>query len=67
MEGQTHERSGHVLREGDTVFMTIMAANRDPRVFDQLDRLVWTARRTLISPSAWVTTSAWVRRCRPLR
>jgi cytochrome P450 len=37
---ETHERSGHVLREGDTVFMTIMAANRDPRVFDQPDRLV---------------------------
>lgn len=37
---QTHERSGHLLREGDTVFMTIMAANRDPRVFDQPDRLV---------------------------
>lgn len=37
---ETHERSGHVLHEGDTVFMTIMAANRDPRVFDQPDRLV---------------------------
>lgn len=37
---ETHERSGHVLQEGDTVFMTIMAANRDPRVFDEPDRLV---------------------------
>lgn len=37
---ETHERGGHLLREGDTVFMTILAANRDPRVFHEPDRLM---------------------------
>lgn len=36
----THERGGHVMNEGDTVFMTILAANRDPRVFPDPDRLI---------------------------
>ena len=40
---ETHERGGHELVEGDSVFMGIIGANRDPEVFDdpavlQLDR-----------------------------
>lgn len=36
---ETHVRCGHQLEAGDTVFMTILAANHDPRVFDDPDRL----------------------------
>lgn len=34
-----HEFAGHRVKAGDAVFLTIMAANRDPRVFDEPDRL----------------------------
>lgn len=37
---ETHERHGHEFREGQTVFLGILAANRDPRVFPDADRLV---------------------------
>jgi cytochrome P450 len=36
---ETHERSGQKLEAGDTVFMTILGANHDPRIFDDPDRL----------------------------
>lgn len=34
-----HEFGGQAAKTGEAVFLTIMAANRDPRVFDQPDRL----------------------------
>jgi cytochrome P450 len=34
-----HDRHGHHFEVGQSVFFTILAANRDPRVFDQPDRL----------------------------
>ena len=34
-----HEFGGRSVKTGEAVFLTIMAANRDPRVFDQPDRL----------------------------
>ncbi len=37
---EDHERGGHHLRRGDNVFLTILAANRDPAVFDRPDDLV---------------------------
>lgn len=37
---ETHERHGTTFRQGDAVFMAILAANRDPRLFDDADRLV---------------------------
>lgn len=35
-----HERSGRRLEEGQAVFMVIIGANRDPRVFEDPSRLV---------------------------
>ena len=37
---KSHDRDGHAFEEGQSVFMTILAANRDPRVFDDPDQLV---------------------------
>lgn len=37
---ETHERDGSTFEEGQTVFMAILAANRDPRVFADANRLV---------------------------
>ena len=37
---EAHDRDGRAFEEGQAVFMTILAANRDPRVFDDPDRLV---------------------------
>jgi cytochrome P450 len=37
---EPHDRDGRAFEVGQTVFMTILAANRDPRVFDRPDRLV---------------------------
>jgi len=37
---EPHERHGKAFDTGQTVFMAILAANRDPRVFDEADRLV---------------------------
>ena len=36
---EPHERNGCLFEPGQAVFFTILAANRDPRVFDQPDRL----------------------------
>lgn len=36
---EDHQRGEHDLRAGDSVLMGILAANRDPRVFDEPDRL----------------------------
>jgi cytochrome P450 len=36
---ETHERSGQQLAAGDSVFMTILGANHDPRTFEDPDRL----------------------------
>jgi cytochrome P450 len=36
---EPHDRHGHPFELGQAVFFTILAANRDPRVFDQPDRL----------------------------
>jgi len=36
---EQHERHGHAFEVGQAVFMGILAANRDPRVFDAPDRL----------------------------
>lgn len=38
----THERGGRTLRAGDAVFLAIPAANRDPAVFADADRLQLT-------------------------
>lgn len=35
-----HDRDGHAFEEGQAVFLTILAANRDPRVFDRPDEIV---------------------------
>ncbi|MEZ5280339.1 MAG: cytochrome P450 [Acidimicrobiales bacterium] len=40
MVAERHERGGHVLDEGQAVFMGIIGANRDPRVFDRPDEVV---------------------------
>lgn len=37
---EPHERHGKQFETGQAVFMGILAANRDPRVFDDADRLV---------------------------
>ena len=37
---QSHDRDGRPFEQGQAVFMTILAANRDPRVFPDADRLV---------------------------
>jgi len=37
---ETHERDGSTFEAGQTVFMAILAANRDPRVFSDANRLV---------------------------
>ena len=37
---ESHERHGKWFEQGQAVFMTILAANRDRRVFDEADRLV---------------------------
>lgn len=37
---EAHERHGRPFDEGQAVFMGILAANRDPRVFDDPERLV---------------------------
>ncbi len=37
---ETHERDGSTFEAGQTVFMAILAANRDPRVFADANRLV---------------------------
>jgi cytochrome P450 len=37
---EAHERHGKSFQTGQTVFMGILAADRDPRVFDDADRLV---------------------------
>ena len=37
---ETHDRDGKTFERGQAVFMTILAANRDRRVFDDGDRLV---------------------------
>jgi len=36
---EDHEFAGHRVKAGDAVFLTIMAANRDPRVFELPDTL----------------------------
>ncbi len=36
---ETHDRDGHRFEAGQAVFFTILAANRDPRVFTQPERL----------------------------
>ena len=36
---ESHERGGHAFEQGQAVFMTIAAANRDPRVFDDAERM----------------------------
>lgn len=36
---ETHERSGAMVRAGDALFLAIPAANRDPAVFAEPDRL----------------------------
>ncbi len=36
---ETHDREGHRFEQGQAVFFTILAANRDPRVFDEAERL----------------------------
>lgn len=36
---EDHERGGHTLRAGEAVFMAIIGANRDPRVFEDPDRI----------------------------
>lgn len=36
---ESHERHGKTFESGQAVFMAILAANRDPRVFAQADRL----------------------------
>jgi cytochrome P450 len=36
---EPHDRLGHRFEAGQAVFFTILAANRDPRVFDDPDRL----------------------------
>lgn len=38
----THERSGSTVRAGDSLFLAIPAANRDPAVFPDPDRLLLT-------------------------
>lgn len=38
---ESHQRHGKEFESGQAVFMAILAANRDPRVFDQPDRLVF--------------------------
>ncbi|MGA1074773.1 MAG: cytochrome P450 [Ilumatobacteraceae bacterium] len=37
---ETHERDGHRFEANQAVFLAILAANRDPRVFEEPDRLV---------------------------
>lgn len=37
---EAHERDGRRFEEGQAVFLTILAANRDPRVFDRPDEIV---------------------------
>ena len=37
---EPHDRDGRAFEVGQTVFLTILAANRAPRVFDEPDRLV---------------------------
>jgi cytochrome P450 len=37
---EPHERDGHAFEAGQAVFLTILAANRDPRVFDRADEIV---------------------------
>lgn len=37
--GEPHERHGRSLERGQTVFLGLAAAGRDPRVFDEPDRL----------------------------
>jgi biflaviolin synthase len=37
---ESHERHGKPFEAGQAVFMGILAADRDPRVFDDPDRLV---------------------------
>ena len=37
---EAHDHDGRPFEEGQTVFMNILAANRDPRMFDAPDRLV---------------------------
>lgn len=41
---EPHERDGLAFETGQTVFLTILAANRDPRVFVDADRLVLDRR-----------------------
>ena len=36
---EAHDRDGHAFEPGQSVFMVILAANRDPSVFDDPDRL----------------------------
>ncbi|MEZ5375744.1 MAG: cytochrome P450 [Acidimicrobiales bacterium] len=36
---ETHDRDGCRFEQGQTVFFTILAANRDPRVFERAERL----------------------------
>lgn len=40
---EDHERGGALLRRGDTVFLGVLSANRDPAVFPDPDRL-WLDR-----------------------
>jgi cytochrome P450 len=37
---EEHEREGHRFERGQAVFMAILGANRDPRLFDDAERLV---------------------------
>jgi cytochrome P450 len=41
--GEAHERHGHMLETGQTVYLAVAGANRDPAVFDDPDRL-WPER-----------------------
>jgi len=41
--GESHERHGVSLEKGETVFLGVASANRDPAMFDQPDRL-WLER-----------------------
>lgn len=40
---EDHDRSGALLQRGDTVFLGVLSANRDPAVFPEPDRL-WLER-----------------------